>query len=308
MTLQTITNAKYHVKMKETARVKDLETEIYKSSGIRSRVKLLLNKEELADRKQLMEYQIEDGKVIQLLIIPPTDINLTVHVFKKGKVVLKISDNNTPGELRDLLMDKKYSLGVSPKIYDMYYNSNKLEYDKPVHLQGIVKDSHIYMKCVDATCMVTLVDAFSFTMTQFLEVRETDNVSDVKARVIETINESSGKDEKASRDNVVLFHQQGDDYTALDSNQLEKYEVKPYDYLYYVWYKSFEDSPQINYQGQLRHIYGATPLETTISLKLKIQDQLGIPIRKQHLNIPGLIKPDVDDKVRTIENLSLRMI
>ena len=90
VTLQTITNVKYRVKVKETARIEDLKTELYKSSGIKSRVKLLLNKEELDDRKQLMEYQIEDGKIIQMLVVPPEVMNLTVHIFKKGKVTLGV--------------------------------------------------------------------------------------------------------------------------------------------------------------------------------------------------------------------------
>ena len=64
------------------------------------------------------------------------------------------------------------------------------------------------MECGDATFKVGLVDAFSFKMKQFLEVRGTDKVCDVKDRVIEVINGSSGKVEKANPDSVVLFHQQ----------------------------------------------------------------------------------------------------
>ena len=305
VTLQTITDVRYRVKVKETARVEDLKMELYKSSSIRSRVKLLLNKEELDDRTQLIEYKIEDGKVIQMLVVPPVDIKLTVHIFKKGKVMLKVSSNNTPYDVPDLLMDEKYNLGVSPKVYNIYYNSNKLEYDKPLHQQGIAYDSHIYMKCVDATFRVCLVDAYSFKMKQFLEVRGTDKVRSVKDRVIEAIKESSGKGRKASHDNVVLFHKQPEcvDYTELDSGQLGKYEVKPYDYLYYVWYKSFSDSPNINYQGQIKRRYGASPQETVISLQLKIQDQLGIPVNAQKLRVPGLINLHVDDIVGTLENL-----
>ena len=208
VTLQTITDVRHCVKVKETARVEDLKTELYKSSGIRSRVKLLLNKEELDDKKQLIEYQIAHGEVIQMLVVPPVDIKLIVHIFKKGKVTLKASNNNTPNDVRDLLMSKKHNLGVSPKVYDMYYNSNKLKYDKPLHQQGIANDSHIYMQCGDATFKVGLVDAFSFKMKQFLEVQGTDKVCDVKDRVIEVINGSSGKVEKANPDSVVLFHQQ----------------------------------------------------------------------------------------------------
>ena len=307
VTLQTITDVRHCVKVKETARVEDLVTELYKSSGIRSKVKLLLNKEELDEKKQLIEYQIADGKVIQMLVVPPVDIKLTVHVFKKGKVTLKVANNKTPNDVRNLLLDKKYNLGVSPKVYDIYYNSIKLEYNKPLHQQGIANDSHIYMKCVDATFKVTLVDAFTYTVKQLLEVRGTDKVGDVKARVIEAINGSSGKGRKASHDSVVLFHQQleGVDYTELDSGQLEKYEVKPYDYLFCVWYRLFADTdcPDVNHQGQLKRIYGVSPQETVISLQLKIQDQLGIPVNAQKLRVPGLIDPRADDIVGTLENL-----
>ena len=103
MTLQTITDVRHCVKVKETARVEDLKTELYKSSGIRSRVKLLLNKEELDDKKQLIEYQIAHGEVIQMLVVPPVDIKLIVHIFKKGKVTLKASNNNTPNDVRDFI-------------------------------------------------------------------------------------------------------------------------------------------------------------------------------------------------------------
>ena len=147
----------------------------------------------------------------------------------------------------------------------------------------------------------------SFNIKQFLKVRGTDKVCDVKERVIEAINGSSGKGKgkKASPDTVVLFHKQQQcvDYTELDSGHLGKFEVKPYDYLYYVWYKSFADAADISYQGKKRRIYGTSPQETVFSLKLKIQDQLGIPVNAQKLYVPGLIDPQLDDTVGTLENL-----
>ena len=110
VTLQTITDVRHCVKVKETARVEDLKTELYKSSGIRSKVKLLLNKEELDDKKQLIEYQIAHGEVIQMLVVPPVDIKLIVHIFKKGKVTLKASNNNTPNDVRDFINEIKNTI------------------------------------------------------------------------------------------------------------------------------------------------------------------------------------------------------
>ena len=222
---------------------------------------------------------------------------------------LRVTDNDTPDVA--MLLDTKYNLGISPKVYDMYCNSNKLQCGKPLHLQSIENDSHIYMKFINVVFKVCLVDAYSFVMKQFLEVRRTDRIGDVKAKVIEIINNYSKKDNKANPDNVVLFHQdqQDIDYTELDSetDQLEMYEVKPYDRLVYVWYQSFTNvAPDINYKGQSKRLFGADPKETVISFKLKIQDQFGIPVKAQNLHIPGLKNPAANDKIETFENLSLR--
>ena len=109
--LQTITDVKYNVKVDAMSKVEALKDELYRTTQIRNKIRLLKDKEELQDGKLLRDYNIADGTVIQVLIIPYEVIQIKIKVFKKGDVTLEVRDNDTIEDLREKLTAKKYCLG-----------------------------------------------------------------------------------------------------------------------------------------------------------------------------------------------------
>ena len=312
--LQTITDVKYAVKVRRTDKVEKLKTELWKTTGTKNKIKLMLSKEELDDGRDIQDYIIDDGSVIQMLLAPPEAIKITVHVFKKGTVELDVTDKHMAGDLRTKLLSKEHHLGSTPKIYDFYYDTALLEYDKPLHIYGISDNCNILLQRPDAAFKVRVVDAHSFSLKQFLEVRGTETILPVKERVIEIMNNTkNGEDEENFHpSNVVLFHASANDreaFTELDceTNTLNDYDVKPYDRIVCVKYikTCLPNGCDIDYDGTSRRIFRTSADESVLSFRLKIQDQLGIPFANQILTIPERDDPRPGDKIGTLDGLRL---
>ena len=190
ITLQTLTDVKYNVTVKPTDTVEELKMKLYETTGteIRNGVRIVLNKTELDGNKSLQNHGIENFQILQMLLIPPKDITISINVFKKGSVTVKTSDNALVSDLRNALKDQKYSLGTAPRIYDLFLNSLLLEDEKPLHFYGIVDGSVIDLTSLRAASFrVTLVDAFSYRWVRVIEVKRTDTVAKVKSKIMEVV-------------------------------------------------------------------------------------------------------------------------
>ena len=206
--LQTLTDVKYAVKVKRTGKVADLKTKLWQMTGIRNKIKLLKNKEELDDGRQIGDHAIDDGNVIQMLLAPPEAIGVIVHILKKGRVKLDVNDNHTAGESREMLLDEDYGLGITPNVYQLYYKSKKLECDKPLHVYGISDDCEILLESPDASFKLQIISANPYKMKDLVEVRGTDTVLQLKNRVIDSINkDNKNPDREADVDHVIIFHE-----------------------------------------------------------------------------------------------------
>ena len=158
--LQTITNVKYDVKVATMSKVEALKDELCRITGIKNKIWLLKDKQELDDGKLLRDYKIEESIVIQMLIIPPEMINIDIKVFKKGDVSLKVSDNDTIEVLREKLANKKYCLGSAPQVYDFYYKNQRLGSEKALHFYGLCDGGSIDLKSPNAKLRVYLENAY----------------------------------------------------------------------------------------------------------------------------------------------------
>ena len=308
--LQTSTNLNYKLKIKETDKVKKLKTKLYETSDIKYRIKLILRKETLDDEKRLENYDIQDGSLIQILFISPELLEINVYVFKKGVVKLEVSDCDTVCDLREKLSDTKYSLGSAPQVYDVFYDSEKLAEDVPLHFYGISNKSRLDLKTLDATFKLSIEASFTFKVVAFLEVKGTDHVGEVKRRVMKIITDEEEEDIKMN--NVVIFHNPKNcrqTYNELDCDRytLNRYGVEPHDYLVYVIYRKGSQCADIEDSRKTHHIHWVTTTESVQSFRLKVQDQLGIPFAKQRLTFPGLENPGYGDRIAHFEDIKINV-
>ena len=312
ITLQTLTDVKYNVTVKPTDTVEELKMKLYETTEIRNGVRILLNKTELDGNKSLQNHGIENFQILQMLLIPPNDITISVNVFKKGSVTVKTSDNTLVSDLRNALKDQKYSLGTAPRIYDLFLNSQLLEDEKPLHFYGIVDGSVIDLTSLRASFRVTLVDAFSYRWVRVIEVKGTDTVAKVKSEIMEIIKIDERRTLRGG--DLVLFYRPLNgpvtfDEMDCDALTMSKYGVEPYDELFYTRYNTGKSEDiDIDYLRTETTISDVRSSECVISLQLKIQDQLGVPVVKQKLSIPGMDEFSYDFKIEDFEGICLEHV
>ena len=311
VTLQTITDVKYDVKVTEMSKVEELKNELYMTTGIKNKIRLLKDKEQLDNGKLLRHYKIIDGSVIQMLIVPSQRLKINIKVFKKGNVSLEVSDNDTIEDLREKLKAKEYCLGSAPMVYDFYYSSQKLESEKPLHFYGLCEGTNIALKSQCAKLRLFLNSAQCYWMIKILDVKGTDTVANITNRVAEVISEVEGIDVKSG--DIVLFHSPkefSEIFNELDCETLtvNDYHIAPYDRLTYIAYNLPETTCyDIEYDGDKSKIYNLRQ-EGVCSLMLKIQDQFGIPVGKQKLTIPGIEEPSPEKEIPSLENITLELL
>ena len=312
VTLQTLTGVKYNVTVKQTDTVEELKTKLYETTEIRNKIRILLNKTELDGNTPLQSHEIESFQILQMLLIPPEDITVTINVFKKGSVSVKISDNAVVSDLRDALKDKKYSLGTAPRIYDLFLNSLLLDNKKSLHVYGIKDGSIVDLTSRRASFRVELVDAFSYCLERVIEVKRTDTVAKVKSEIMEMVSREENRTLQGG-DLVLYYHPINGPVTfdELDCDELTlgEYGVEPYDELIYIRYNTegIEDV-NIDYLGTKTAVNGVRTKECVLGFKLKIQDQLGVPVVKQKLNIPGMKKLFFRCKIEDFEGIHLKLV
>ena len=308
--LQTVTNLNYKLKVKETDKIKKLKTRLYETSDIKCKMKLVLRKETLDDEKRLQNYDIQDGSVIQILFISSEILELYIHVFKKGILKLEVSDCDTVCDLRQRLSDSKHSLGSAPQVYDMFYNSDKLEEDVPLHFYEIPNRGRLDLKTLDASFKISIEASFAFKVVAFLEVKGTDHVGEVKRKVMKIIADEEEEDIKMN--NVVIFHNPKNcrqTYNELDCDRytLNRYGLEPHDYLVYIIYRKGSQCADMDDSRRMYHIHWVSPMESVQSFRLKVQDQLGIPFAKQRLTFPGLENPGYGDRIAHFEDIKIHV-
>ena len=140
----------------------------------------------------------------------------------------------------------------------MFYESEKLEEDVPLHFYGIGSGCRLDLKALEATFKLSIEASFTFKVIAFLEVKGTDHVGDVKRRVMKIIVDEEEEDIKLN--NVVIFHNPKNcrqTYNELDCDRysLNKYGVQPHDYLVYIVYRKGSQCADIEDSRRSRHIH-----------------------------------------------------
>ena len=181
--------------------VEKMKMKLYETTEIRKGARILLDKTELDAKKSLQNHGIENFQILQMLLIPPKDITISVNIFKKGSVMVK----QCLSDLRNALKDQMYSLGTAPRIYDLFLNSLLLKDEKPLHFYGIVDGSVVDLTSLGASFRVTLVDAFSYQWVRIIGVKRTDTVAKVKNKIMEVVSRDENRTVQDG-DLVLYYH------------------------------------------------------------------------------------------------------
>ena len=149
-------------------------------------------------------------------------------------------------------------------------------------------------------------------MVKILEFKGTDTIPYIRSEILKVI--SKREDADVQKHDIVLFHRPKEcsktfNELDCDTSILNDYQITPYDKLMYIRY-NFEENEHadIQYEGRQPRLYHVKSQETVISLKLKIQDQFGVPVGKQKLTIPGMKELNYNKKIPNLRNIRLELV
>ena len=94
-----------------------------------------------------------------------------------------------------------------------------------------------------------------------------------------------------------------------DALTLGEYGVEPHDQLIYIRYNTGNSEDiNIDYLRTGTTVYDVRPSECVLGLQLKIQDQLGVPVVKQKLSIPGMDQLTNGFEIEDFEDIYLERV
>ena len=178
-----------------------------------------------------------------------------------------------------------------------------------MHVYGIVDGSILDLTSLRASFRVSLVDAFSYHWVKVVEVKRTDTVAKVKSEIMEIVSRDENRSVQGG--DLVLYYNPSNgpvtfDELDCDALTLGEYGVEPHDQLVYIRYNAGKSEDiDISYLGTETTVYDVRTNECVLGFQLKIQDQLGVPVVKQKLRVPGMIEFSYGFRIEDFEGIRL---
>ncbi len=299
-----LTGTKYFLHVTPEDKVRKVKVDIFKELGIKNKVRLMWQNEQMEDCVTLRALGITDDITIQMVIEPDTQIKLRIQTLKKGMVSVIMNDSST---LKDLI--KKLStttlMSTAHTSEFSYEQTHLSDENLPFHFYGIT-DGSMIVQNNEGAFKLELIDGRDYSFIKYITVRGTDSVHNLNKKVLHYLNDAY--DDRLSEDDIVIFHKE----KTLDTNiwiynELDKESwtlaqcgIKPLHTITIIRYHGdYGDrfSPDIKIDDgskgkkKTERAFGLYHLESVQSMRLKIQHQLHIPYEKQVLSISGMGSP-----------------
>ncbi len=318
VTLQTLTGTKYFLEVEPWEKATELKVKIFRELDVKSKVRLLWQNKPLEDAVTLRAQGITEDAIIQMLIEPGTKIKLRIKTVKKGTFSVELNDSST---IQDLMKKVQMStLRFTADISDFYFGKvNLSDENLPFHLYGISEGS-VITQIYQGSFELKVIDARSCTFVRCITVRSTDSIKELRDNVLHSINSVRKEDScQITEGQIVSFHQEIKPnirsgvikniyYHELDreTKTISQCGIKPLDVIVFIHYHGdLSLCPDIMIDEYPSHIstkkvpkskkmFEVYPLESVLSLRLKIQHQFHVPYEKQGIVITGMDHPLAD--------------
>ena len=284
---------------------------MYSSGKVTSQVRLLQDQTILEDYRKLSDYSLQEGATISALFEPDVDINIDVST---GFLKQTFSISNTTSV--KALKDKVCSVmrcGLAPEKLEIRLGDVTLEDPMPLHFCGIKDGSKVDV--LKPYANVKIQNNKGAAIYWRLDRKDTINEVKVKLATAQSnipmrfylyssypynydeitsasasgpaFNEIRGLQECSMSVAGMRLYNMKDDGNKLeellDDETVDNYKIKDGDKLYLFSYKWLHSEVDVTVLKTNTKIQGVELDETCLGIKVKVQDQTGLPANTLHL-------------------------
>ncbi len=301
LTLQQLTGNKYFLEVDPKDKIRKVKLKIFEELEIKQKMRLLWQNKSLEEGVTLQASGITEDTTIQMVLEPDTKIKLNIQTFKKSNVTIELNESSTSLDLVEALSTS--TLQSTPEVSDFYFGKMQLsEVEWPLYFYGITDGATVVQKH-SGVFNIAIEDACVCQSIGFIKVTGKDTIKNVREKIIDIINKSGCEEEvKVTEDDIVTFHSRSDRtvvtegsrvYHELDRDTLTVFQcdIRPIvDIITIIRYHNAHNDDKASFDAMIpikgnkyktRKIYRVYNGESVLSVRLKIQHQLGIPFEKQ---------------------------
>ena len=272
---------------------------------VTSQVRLLQGHDVLEDDRKLSEYSLPEGAIISALFEPDVDITIEVST---GSLTKKLTiSNSTSVMVLKTQINGVMRSGVAAEKLEIRLGDMTLEDTIPLHYYGIKDGSKLDI--VKPFVSVTIKNDRGATL--YLRIGRKDTIKEVKTELVAVQSLSPmefyfygpviGQPSVSGRSNASRAHkikgsshagctipnsmrlylvtEEGDFDELDDEKTVEDYKIKDDDNLFLLTSSWTFDKCDVTVVKTGRKIQGVDPEDTCLGIKVRVQEQLGIPVK-----------------------------
>ena len=221
----------------------------------------------MEDDRKLCEYSLPEGTTISALFEPDVDINIEVSTRHQTQ---KLTVSNATSVMAlEVQICKVFKCSISPEKLELRLGDVALEDPMPLHFYGIVDGSRLDV--VKPYVRVTMENNHGDLICWHLDRKDT--IKEVKVKLVASLKKVSTKQMH------LYLVSDGQNFDELDDDDetVENYEIKNGDRLYLPIYKWLLCSYDVKMMKTWMKVSGLEKDDTCLVIRLKAQDQTGMP-------------------------------
>ena len=228
----------------------------------------------MEDDRKLCEYSLPEGATISALFEPDVDINIEVNTRHQTQK-LTVSNATSVMALKAQICGVM-RCGVEPEKLEIRLGDITLEDSMPLHFYGVKEGSQL--EAMKHHVNVTLENTKGTEI--YWRLNRKDTIRDIKIK-LPTMSNRPGEypDSTAKEEQVRLFLvKDGQNFYELDDDKtVDGSKIKEDDTLYLLSYK-WTKKMKVTVMKTGRDVRGCELDDTCLVIKVKAQDQTGMPV------------------------------
>ena len=282
-----------------------LQKLLYQSGKVTSQVRLIQGQTVFQDDRKLSEYSLPEGATISALFEPEMDINIEVSTGQQ-KQCFTVSNTISVMALKSQI-DGIMRCGVARAKLEIRLGDVTLEDAMPLHFYGILDGSKLNI--VKPYVNVKIQNNKGAAI--YWRIDRKDVIKEVKVKLVASrpavpirfhlyyrnpydnnptrdfrtnqsgFNEIRGLQEGCvSVEGMRLYVIRGDGEKfeeLVDDETVENYKIEDGDKLFLLTYRWLHDEVDVTVLKTKSKIYGVEPDDTCMTIKVRVQDQTGLP-------------------------------
>ena len=246
-------------------------------------MRILKGQEILPDDSTLVQQNISDDDTVNIVIEPEKEIYIAVtfgpEVFpyktKNSKLIQNLkntlNDNN-----QIVLLSEEFDLHHIAYASESTKKGVKLDPSLPFHYYDFPENEVLRIHVVKTYLLLNIKKVGESTEWT-RKMAKSATVLDLKKVILDEICNKRGMDISLYLNKTTKL---------LDTAKIGEVVTDTFDTIYFLENKCFKDFLKVHYKGQLISVVGVEKNDTSEDLKMRVQDQMGIPVGKIYVKKP----------------------